>query len=87
MSEALEFEAAKGEEYERAWESMVKPFFESKSAELYDVFINHPTTDRDGLTILKLQVNALHSLKDEFQSKIMSGKLARQQLGEENATN
>lgn len=86
MSDALEFEAARGEQYDRAWKSMVEPFFESKSRELYDAFINHPTTDSNGLTILKLQVNALQSLKDEFESKIMSGKLARQQLGEENAT-
>lgn len=85
MSDALEFEAAKGEEYQRAWESMVEPFFVQKSKELYEAFCEHPTTDRDGLTILKLQVNALHSLKDEFQSQINSGMLARKQLGEENA--
>jgi len=82
-----ETEQAIGEQHQRAWEFSVEPFIIRKQAELYQVFLDHPTTDTDGLVLIKLQINALQSLSDEFQSQINTGNLARKQLeGEENVT-
>tara|TARA_R110000744_G_C19370310_1_gene562417 strand:+ start:4601 stop:4873 length:273 start_codon:yes stop_codon:yes gene_type:complete len=80
----LESEQSIGEMHGRAWEHSVKPFVEAKQAELYAAFVNHPSTDKDGLMLIKLQVNALTSMGDEFQTYINTGKLARQQLEENN---
>ena len=79
-NDTLEIEQAKGEMYQRAYDSTVQPFISAKEAELFDAFLNHPTSDTDGLVLIKLQLNVLTSMRDEFQSKINSGKLARQQI-------
>lgn len=79
-NDALEVEQAKGEMYQRAFDSTVQPFISAKETELFDAFLNHPTSDTDGLVLIKLQLNVLTSMRDEFQSKINSGKLARQQI-------
>ena len=78
----FESEQAIGEMHQRAWESSVQPFVKAKQEELFNAFINHQTTDKDGLMLIKLQLNALASMADEFQSLINTGKLARQQLKE-----
>jgi hypothetical protein len=76
----LETERAIGEMHQRAWEHSVQPFVEKKKAELFEAFVDHPSTDKDGLMLIKLQLNALASMGDEFESFINTGKLARQQL-------
>lgn len=81
--ELLETEAAIGDNYQRAWDGIVKPFFDLKTEELYGHFVNCPTTDERQLMLIKMQVNALNSLKDEFTSYINTGKLAKKQLEEE----
>lgn len=83
MNEVLEIEAARGEKYGRAWEELVEPFFEAKQLQLYEAFKELPTSNNEGLVILKMQSNALESLKDEFQHHINTGKLAKQTLEEE----
>ena len=80
----LESEQSIGEMHQRAWIHSVEPFIKAKQAELYAAFTAHPTTDKDGLMLIKLQVNALMSMGDDFQSYINTGKLARQQLEENN---
>lgn len=77
---ALEVEASKGEQYQRAYDQLVTPFFEAKQAELFEAFQDAPTTETDILVTLKLQSNALKSLDEEFKHYINTGKLARQQL-------
>lgn len=80
----LESEREIGEMHQRAWKHSVEPFVKAKKAELYEAFINHPSTDKDGLMLIKLQINALISMGDEFQTFINTGKLARQQIEENN---
>ena len=79
----LEVEGAVGEQYQGAWDRMVKPFFEKKQAELYEVFQECPIRDKDGLVEIHAQHKALKSMEDEFLTFINSGKLARQQLADE----
>lgn len=78
--ENLQREQAKGEMYQRAYDSTVQPFITAKQEELFSAFLTHPSTDTDGLVLIKLQLNTLQSMADEFQSYISTGKLAEQQL-------
>lgn len=80
----LQVEQAIGEQYGRAYESMVKPFIDRKKAELFEAFQILPTTEADGLLTIKLQCNALESLDDEFKHYIATGQLAKQSLDKEN---
>jgi len=82
LREKLEVEQAIGEQYQRAYESMVRPFIDMKKAELFEVFQELPTTDAEKLLAIKTQCNALQSLDDEFRHYITTGQLARSQLTE-----
>jgi hypothetical protein len=81
--EFLEVEASKGEQAQRVWEYHVKPFFDAKNVELYEFFIESNTSSEKDLLLIKLQVNALQSLKDHFYSYITTGQMASKQLEEE----
>jgi hypothetical protein len=83
----LEVERAVGDEYARAYESLVKPFIDRKRAELFEVFTEIPSSDIDGLIAIKLQSNALQSLNDEFRHYIQTGQMARQSLTEKEESN
>ena len=80
----LEVERARGEIHERAWEQTVKPFFEEKEAELFDAFIDCPTSEKEMLMDLKLQLNVLKAMKIHFESYIDTGRMAATQLGDRN---
>jgi hypothetical protein len=81
----LQMDSAHGEEYQRAWDSLIEPFFENKKKDLYEAFTDMGSTDADALMLIKMQANALESLKDEFQHHINTGKLARKAIEEEEA--
>lgn len=78
----LEAESAIAEEYKGAWERMVKPFFDKKKEELYEVFQACPVRDKDALVEIHAQHLALSSLEAEFVEHIQTGEMARQQLAE-----
>lgn len=81
----LEVEQAVGEQHQHAWNELVLPFFEAKQAELYEAFMELPTSNTDGLTLIKLQMNSLLMMKNHFEEYINTGKIAKTQLlGEEN---
>ena len=80
----LEMERARGELHQRAWEQTVKPFFESKESELFDMFIDCPTSEKEMLLDIKLQLNVLKALRINFESYIETGHMAATQLGERN---
>jgi hypothetical protein len=81
----MEVDQAKGESYQRAWEFIIEPFFDAKQLELYEAFFNMPTSNKEALVDIKLQVNSLMSLKDEIEHYINTGKLAKTALeGESN---
>lgn len=82
--EFLEVEVSRGAEYERCYNSMVKPFIEAKKKELFEAFVSATNTSDSDLVKIKLQANALQSLEDEFTSFINTGKIASQQLEENN---
>jgi len=79
----LEQERAKGEQYKRAYDNLVKPFIEAKNKELFEAFTIIPTNETDKLMMIKHQSNALRSLDDEFKSYITTGELASKSLNEE----
>lgn len=78
----LEEERERGHRWQVAYDEMVKPFIDKKIDELFEVFQEIPTSNVDGLVALKLQCNALESLRDEFQSHINTGILAQKKLEE-----
>ena len=81
----MELEIAKGQAHKSAWDQLVQPFFEAKKAELYEAFINLPTSNQEELINIKMQVNVLDSMKDHFQHYINTGNLAQTTLkGESN---
>jgi len=80
LKEKLEIEAAQGEHYQRTWDGMIAPFFDQKSKELYDAFCQTPTDNKELMFDIKLQHNALNSLRRHFEEYIETGKLASKQL-------
>ena len=85
LRQQLEIEDAKGSQYSSAWESMVEPFFKAKTEELYGRFLDVSVLEPDHLMVIKMQQNALASLKDEFEHYINTGTLARAALKEEDS--
>lgn len=79
----LEVEKSKGEHYSRVWEGIVRPFFESKEEALIEAFRNASSEDTNVLLRLRMQFNAIESLKLEFMHYIETGRMAQQQLFEE----
>ena len=84
MKIKLEMEASDGEEWARIYERKLKPFFDRKRQDLFSFFIDESSAKQENLLLLKLQCNSLTSLENEFIDIIETGRLARQQLNEEN---
>lgn len=79
----MDMDAAKGESYQRAWDNIIQPFFDKMQAELYQAFVDTPTSHLDALTTIKMQSNVLTAMKDEMDHYINTGKLARKAIDEE----
>lgn len=82
QNDKLTKEVLQGHKYYEVWKELVQPFFDAKSAELFDAFVSHPTSDKEGLVLIKLQCNVLNQLQDEFMAHIQTGKLAQTQINE-----
>lgn len=82
LIEKLETERSIGADYERSWNGLVKPFFDKKQEELFEVFKELPTTNSEGLMLVKTSLNALQMLEDEFRHYINTGKMASQTLND-----
>jgi hypothetical protein len=82
----LETERAIGDQHARAWGHTIEPFFVDKEKHLFEAFCQCPTNNKEMLLDIKLQQNALTSLKEHFESFITTGQMAVRQLteGEEN---
>ena len=76
----LEVEAAECEAAGRAWKQYVEPIFIEKEIELFEAFKDANTTQKDDILLIKMQANVLSIVKDHFESKINTGRLARTQL-------
>ena len=76
----LEAEVAKGDEYQRVFQSYVGPFIEAKRQLLFEAFQEVPVSNVDQLKDIKLQLTAINSLQAHFQEFMNTGKLARTQL-------
>ena len=79
----LESEVAKGDEYQRVFQSYVGPFIEAKRQLLFEAFQEVPVSNVDQLKDIKLQLTAINSLEAHFQEFINTGKLAKKQLEKE----
>ena len=76
----LEAEKAKGEEYQRIFDSYIKPFIEAKKEVLFEAFQQVPVQEVDMLKDIKLQLTAVNSLEAHFMEFVNTGKLAKHQL-------
>ncbi|RLA60758.1 MAG: hypothetical protein DRQ89_12330 [Epsilonproteobacteria bacterium] len=83
----LEIESEKGERAKAAWDTFIEPFFVAKTEQLFGTFIALPTTKPEDLMLVKMQANALESLKDELQGHINTGKLASKAIKDEDDAN
>ena len=79
----LESEVAKGDEYQRVFQSYVGPFIEAKRQLLFEAFQEVPVSNVDQLKDIKLQLTAINSLEAHFQEFINTGKPAKKQLEKE----
>lgn len=79
----LESEVAKGDEYQRVFQSYVGPFIEAKRQLLFEAFQEVPVSNIDQLKDIKLQLTAINSLEAHFQEFMNTGKLAKKQLEKE----
>lgn len=79
----LESEVAKGDEYQRVFQSYVGPFIEAKRQLLFEAFQEVPVSNVDQLKDIKLQLTAINSLEAHFQEFMNTGKLAKKQLEKE----
>ena len=82
-----ENDAAVGQRYKSMWNDLLEPFFTAKQYELFEMFQNVSSTDTDMLVAVRMQSNALTSLRDEISSFIETGKMAQQQLLDEDINN
>lgn len=73
-------EISLGEAHQVTWDNFVKPFFDRKSEELFEAFKSCDTRDKEGLQLLKMQLNALESLQVHFMHFIETGVMASQTL-------
>ena len=83
MSDVLLNESLQGQRYQAAWDEILRPFFAEKEMQLFAAFRDTPSDRTDLLVSLKMQSNALDSLKSEIQTHIDTGKLARLQIDKE----
>lgn len=73
-------EQAKGEEYERVFDSYINPFLVEKRKVLFDAFQDVPLHQVDALKDIKAQLTAINSLEAHFKQFITTGKLAKIEL-------
>ena len=85
--EKLEHESAVGEQYRQTWNEFVSPFFNRKKQELYEAFLATDSDDADRLVNIRMHVSALDGLEAEFAHFINTGRMASQQLANEEKTN
>lgn len=69
-----------------SWDSFFGPFFAEKQTVLFEAFQVAEIRDTEGLIGIKMQLNALNSLKDEMLGYIETGKLAEISLNQHEAT-
>jgi len=79
----LEVEASMGNRAQSAFDNFFEPFFEKKTAELFQAFKELSTTKPDELMAVKMMTNSLESLRDEIQGIINTGKLASKEINDE----
>lgn len=75
----LESEVEVAGKYKAAWET-VSIFAEEKEAQLFEAFKSCPSDNPSGLVNIRMQFNAVESLRQEFLTYIETGKLASQSL-------
>lgn len=76
----LQAEQSKGEEYQRVFDSYIKPFIEAKRQVLFDAFQEVPVGQVDVLKDIKLQLTAINALEAHFNEFMTTGELAKMQL-------
>lgn len=76
----LQAEQSKGEEYQRVFDSYIKPFIEEKRQVLFDAFQEVPVGQVEVLKDIKLQLTAINALEAHFAEFTTTGKLAKMQL-------
>lgn len=79
----LESEVAKGDEYQRVFQSYVGPFIEAKRQLLFEAFQEVSVSNVEQLKDIKLQLTAINSLEAHFKEFMNTGKLAKKQLEKE----
>ena len=79
----LESEVAKGDDYQRVFNSYVGPFIEAKKEVLFAAFQEVPVSNVEQLKDIKLQLTAINSLEAHFREFMNTGKLAKVQLEKE----
>ena len=79
----LQAEVAKGDEYQRIFDSYVGPFIAEKKQVLFEAFQATPVGNVEALKDIKLQLTAINSLEAHFQEFMNTGKLAKKQLEKE----
>lgn len=76
----LEQERAKGEDYQRVFESYIKPFIQATEKVLFDKFTDTSVTNVDALKDIKFQMTAIRALEAHFGEYMTTGQLASIQL-------
>lgn len=76
----LQAEVAKGDEYQRVFDSYIGPFIEAKKQVLFEAFQSVPVGSVEALKDIKLQLTAINSLEAHFKEFMTTGGLAKIQL-------
>ena len=79
----LQAEVAKGDEYQRIFDSYVGPFIAEKKQVLFEAFQATPVGNVDSLKDIKLQLTAINSLEAHFKEFMTTGRLAKMSLEKE----
>ena len=69
-----------GRRAKHAWDEFVEPFHKAKSEELFEAFKRAKSTDVESLSLIKMQLNCLDMLLDNFKFYIETGVLAEIEL-------
>lgn len=76
----LQIDAALGENKREIFENHIKPFIDTRTAILFDAFVNTEAGDIETLQKIKMQQTVLASLEAYFREYIDTGKLAKHEL-------
>lgn len=79
----LQSEVAKGDEYQRIFDSYVCPFIAEKKQVLFEAFQATPVGNVEALKDIKLQLTAINSLEAHFKEFMTTGYLAKMSLEKE----